>query len=179
MSRLTRGMSPAALIISVLSLLVAMTATSYAIVVGTSQLKDGAVTTPKIANNAVKGGKVKDGSLGAADLSKAGKNALRVRAYTLVNVTEEVDPFLAPGRTRGFTAVERTGVGQYCLTVAASTGINTNKVAVAVSPEWGKSAGDHLQAYWDQGLCDAGEIGVLTDQDDTDSNDVAFSVLVP
>jgi hypothetical protein len=179
MTRITRGISPAALIISVLSLLVAMTATSYAIVVGTNQIKDGAVATPKIADNAVKGGKVKDGSLSAADLSKAGKNALRVRAYTLVNVTDSADPFLAPGRTRGFTAVERTGTGQYCLTVAPSTGINTSKVSAIVSPEWGKSAGDHLQAYWDQGLCESGEIGVLTDQDDTDSNDVAFSVLVP
>ncbi len=177
MSRIS--MSPLAMALSAVALIVATSATSYAIVVGTAQLQDGAVTTPKLHNNAVTTGKVKDGSLSAKDLSKAGKNALRVRAYATVETTEGVDPTFLPGRMRGFTSVERNAVGEYCLKVDPATGIKVGKITAVVTAEHGWSAGSELEAYFDTTGCGAGGIAVLTDSAGVDSNDVAFSIIVP
>jgi hypothetical protein len=72
---LLRRPSPA-LVVASLALLVALTGTSYAAVslaknsVGTAQLKPGAVTSPK----------VKDASLGVADLAPAARLALKGQA---------------------------------------------------------------------------------------------------
>jgi hypothetical protein len=69
MSRLTRAMSPAALMISVLALIVATSAGSaYAATkIGTKQLKNNAVTSAKIKNRTVK----------TSDLATATRTALR------------------------------------------------------------------------------------------------------
>ena len=71
----SRRPSPA-LVVAGIALLVALGGTSVAAVtsvpnnsVGTSQLKNGAVTNPKLANNAVTGTKIKDGQVLATDLA--------------------------------------------------------------------------------------------------------------
>ena len=64
------------MVIAGVALLVALGGTSVAAVtsvpnnsVGTTQLKNGAVTNPKLANNAVTGTKIKDGQVLATDLA--------------------------------------------------------------------------------------------------------------
>ena len=71
----SRRPSPA-MVVAGIALLVALGGTSVAAVtsvpnnsVGTSQLKNGAVTNPKLANNAVTGTKIKDGQVLATDLA--------------------------------------------------------------------------------------------------------------
>ena len=72
---LDRRPSPA-MVVAGIALLVALGGTSVAAVtsvpnnsVGTTQLKNGAVTNPKLANNAVTGTKIKDGQVLATDLA--------------------------------------------------------------------------------------------------------------
>lgn len=65
----------AGLVVSIIALIVALGGTSYAAVnlpantVGNKQLRNGAVTAPKIARNAVRSSQVKDGSLLAGDFA--------------------------------------------------------------------------------------------------------------
>lgn len=62
--------SHAALIVSVLALFAALGGTSVAaFMVGTNQIKNGAVTNSKLGANAVTSSRVKDGSLTAADIA--------------------------------------------------------------------------------------------------------------
>jgi hypothetical protein len=64
-----------------LALILALSGTSYAAVtlgkatVGTAQLKNGAVTTPKLHGSAVTSGKVKNGSIESKDLSSSAKTS--------------------------------------------------------------------------------------------------------
>ena len=52
---------------------------SYAAgLVGTAQLKDGAVTTPKLHNNAVKSGKILDGEVKRIDIANGAINAAKI-----------------------------------------------------------------------------------------------------
>lgn len=105
----------AALAVSLLSLLVAVGATSYAAglargSVGTPQLRAGAVTTPKVRDAAVTGAKVRDRSIGLGDL--------------------------APGArpTRG-THVNRTfAVGQGSVVLASVNGVAVTAACQEISP---------------------------------------------
>jgi len=78
MTRLRPGRPAAALVVSIIALIVALGGSSYAAFslpknsVGTKQLRKNAVGGLKIANSAVTSAKVKDGSLLAADF-KAGQ----------------------------------------------------------------------------------------------------------
>jgi hypothetical protein len=191
MSRMSRAMSPAAFALSVLAVIVATSAgTAYAtILVGTKNIKNGAVTSAKIKDGTIQGvdvrsstlngSKVADGSLGLADLSASTKAALQVRAYASVDPNSG-SPVLIPGRARGITAVSRNGIGDYCLTLNPALGIDAAKVSVVVTPEYGYSAGDTLQPYWEADSdCGAGKVHVYTEQAGTSSDAVAFTVLVP
>jgi hypothetical protein len=81
MSRFRTTRPSAALVISVIALMVALGGTSYAAFgvpknsVGTKQLKNGAVTTKKIANGAVTGAKVKLSTLGTVPSATAASRA--------------------------------------------------------------------------------------------------------
>lgn len=80
MPRLDRASTPAALLISVLALVVAATgagAAYAAATIGTAQLKNGAVTTAKIKSSAVDSSRIKNGSIAAADLAPSTVNALK------------------------------------------------------------------------------------------------------
>ena len=70
---MTRNLSTTyATVASSLALLVALGGTSYAVTqIGTSQIKNNAVTTPKIKNGAVNGAKVKDGTVTGADVKES------------------------------------------------------------------------------------------------------------
>ena len=103
------------------------------------------------------------------------------RAYAVVD--RSPTEFLAGKARRGFTAVDSPSTGIYCLTVAASTGINTTKAVVVATVEWGASSGSDLLVFWQASAasCAAGQIQVRT-YDFTGglalTDDVAFSVAV-
>lgn len=82
-SQSTRKISPS-LAISGVAMFLALGGGAYATValneVRSANIKNGEVKTPDLAKNAVTGVKVKDGSLGAADLSTAAKAALKGNA---------------------------------------------------------------------------------------------------
>jgi hypothetical protein len=77
MKRLTVRLPSPAMIVALISLVVAMAGTTYAAIklpknsVGPKQLKKNAVTKPKIKKNAVTGAKVKDQSLTGKDINLA------------------------------------------------------------------------------------------------------------
>jgi len=194
MFRMSRALSPVAFILSILALVVVTTAgTAYAtILIGTKNIKSGAVTSAKIKdgtiqrvdvrNGTLTGGKVADGSLGLSDLSASTRTSLRVRAFATVNPDANIshDPALLPGRTRGFTGVTRTAPGDYCLSLNPALGINPAKVSVLVSGEYGFSGGNELQPYfYADATCPAGQIHIYTEQLGLPSNNVAFSVILP
>jgi hypothetical protein len=112
-ARRTSPLTLAALLVSLLSLLVAVGATSYAAglargSVGTPQLRTGAVTTPKVAagavttpklrNGAVTGPKVRDRSIGLDDLAPA---ARPVRATHVERVFEVDQPAVVLASVEG------------------------------------------------------------------------------
>lgn len=174
MSRLDRAMSPAALLISILALVISTSFTAWAAAtIGTADLKDGAVTSPKIKNGTVR----------TIDLSKGAKKSLRVRAYATVDSDSGpgATPEFLPGTVvRGFTAVSTYATGAYCLTLDPALGItDTSKLSVLVSAEYGFSAGDQLESYYQTESCPDGQIGILTEQAGAPSDSVAFTVLVP
>lgn len=186
MSRLlARASNPVALILSLFALVVATSAgTAYAAIkIGTSNIKDGAVTSAKIRNGTVGGVDVRNGSLGLPDLSAAAEKGLRVRAYATVDSDEGPGntPVFLPGRTRGFSAVTSPTPGTYCLRLASSSGINRDKVTVLIGAEYGTSAGDELEAYWQASPsdCPAKNIEVLTEQGGATSTSVTFTVVIP
>ena len=68
-TRLTRSMSPAAMVVAILALVLAAAGAGYAGGrIGTQDLRNGAVTTPKIRNDAVTGAKIRNGQVSNADL---------------------------------------------------------------------------------------------------------------
>ncbi len=70
------------------SLFIALGGTAWAVAantVGTAQLKNGAVTKPKVANDAVTSAKVDNGSIAKSDLSPAVTTALKDRCPPNMN----------------------------------------------------------------------------------------------
>lgn len=185
MSRLTRTMSPAALIISVLALIVATSATSaYAATkIGTNQLKSNAVTSPKIKSKTIKVSDLASSTVATlrgqtGPQGAPGRNG-SARAYASVTPGGT----LLTARTSGFTSATRTGTGVYCLTLDPALGIDTSKITAIAGIEWGQSTGNNLSAYWYASGCAAGQVSVLTYTFAAGANNVpnnaAFSVVVP
>lgn len=195
MSRWSRSMSPAALVLSVLALVVATSAgTAYAAVkIGTKQLKNGAVTSAKIKDAGVKSVDIGDGavtsadvlngSLGTADLSAAAQKSLRgARAYTTVDPSPSggTIPELRAARTRGFTAVTETGTGLYCLTLDPALGIDETRTTVVVGVDEQATYGLATpRAAWNSTTdCGAGKIRVETYNNSALADGVAFAVII-
>lgn len=195
MSRWSRSMSPAALVLSILALVVATSAgTAYAAVqIGTKQLKNGAVTSAKIRdggvqsvdlrNGGVTGTDIADGHVALADVAPATRLALRgARAYATVDPSPSgsgVATLLA-ARTRGFTAIQETGVGTMCLTVDPALGIDLATVTVLTAvDELGTVGVSEPRATWDRTTdCGAGKIQVHTYNGAAASESVGFTVLI-
>ena len=110
------------------------------------------------------------------EIHVAGLRALvktSAEAYALVSST---GPALDPDFTKNFTAVNRPGTGVYCLTPAV--GVDPNKRPAMVSPDYGYSAGDDLQAYrlYSADDCGGGQFEVVTQQNGVNSNQVGFQL---
>lgn len=134
MSRRIHRPSPA-LLVSALALVVASSGAGYAAgMIGTAQIKNGAVTSAKI----------KDQTILVRDVAPAARTALRgPRAYTLV----KPNPLsLDAARTRNVVSVVRPSTGIYCLDLVA--GVDASTVPASVTVEYGSSAGGSLAAYW-------------------------------
>jgi hypothetical protein len=196
-----------AMIVACAALIIALGGVSYAAAVlpknsvGTTQLQKRAVTASKLHQGAVSGPKVKNGTLLAVDF-KAGQlprgsqgpqgpegpqgvqgvqgvPGPSVRAYAHV---EDDGPALVAARTKNFTSVTHAGAansGRYCLTPAA--GIDPNTVPAVVSPDHGLSSGSDLATYVEQpsAFCAASQFEVLTQQAGVNSDEVAFTIIVP
>jgi hypothetical protein len=79
----TRHITPS-LVISLLALFLALSGTAYAVgMVNTAGLANGAVTTPKLADNAVVSHKIHPGGVHASDLAKAAVTDVQVRDGSL------------------------------------------------------------------------------------------------
>lgn len=199
MSRWSRSMSPAALVLSILALVVATSAgTAYAAVkIGTKQLKNGAVTSAKIKDGTVAsldlrdGGvtsvDVLDGTLGEADISASTRAAFKdVRAYASVDANPSGGniPQLRAERTRGFTAIteiNNNDSGIYCLTLDPALGIDVTKTTVMVGVDvLGTSPTIVARAAWNSTTdCGAGKIRVETFNGNVSYDSLGFTVLIP
>jgi hypothetical protein len=140
------------------------------------------------ASGLIPGSHIKNHSISEAKLTKAAIKSLHggPRAYAEVNPKSGSPAFIA-ARTKGFSAVDLSSTGVYCLTFAP--GVSTAASAPIVGVEWAHSGGDNLAAYWrdteDGNNCDpATQLEVQTYKftaggDNAASNSVAFTVLVP
>jgi hypothetical protein len=192
-------------VVSLIALFVALSGGAYALTlpkssVGAEQLKRNAVRTSKIKRGAVTSSKVKDASLLSKDFKPGqlrsgpqgpqgpeGPQGVQgvqgvpgtARAYAQV---ENDGPALIAARTKNFTSVTHVGAansGRYCLTPAA--GIDPSTVPAVVSPEHSLSSGQDLAAYTEapQFSCAANQFEVLTQQAGVNSDNVAFTIIVP
>lgn len=194
------------LIVSVTALVVALGGTSYAAIqIGTKDLANGAVTSSKIKNKTIKtkdlspttvtalkgqtgpagpaGARGPAGPAGPA--GAAGPAASGVRAYAVVRTDPGPAIFMA-SRTRGFASVTSPSPGNYCLTLTDAS-IDASTLAPVVGVEWDQSSGYSLNAYAriNPSDCpDGTDVGVITYEwssttESTESNDVAFTIVVP
>jgi hypothetical protein len=136
-------------------------------------LRDGDVRGRDLAAASVRGDKVRDGSLGLADLAPSARDAIeaegRAVATALVKLVttdggSTYQPELVSSQTRNITAVRRSGStpGYYCLTPADGVTL-TGRPALG-TPDWNNSPGDQLHVYVDSSNneCSAGELAVVT-----------------
>ncbi len=178
----------ASTIISTAALFVALGGTSYAaMTVGTHQIRNGAVTTPKIhrhavtavklAKNSVRNTAITPGSVGPHKLSKSAVTALNIApgSITIDKLAPGNRPAwaaVAPGASsfaaggnRGFAKVTHPATGIYCLTPKA--GYATGKIAVA-APDTGSSTGLGSLLGFQVGVaqgapdCSSGDVEVQT-----------------
>ena len=160
--------------------------------IGTKQIKNGAVTSAKIRdgavasidlrNGGVTGTDVLNGTLGLADLSTAARTNLRdVRAFGRVesNVSGGGQSAIDTARSRGLTAIERINTGQYCLTLDPALGIDLTSTAVLVGVDVNGSYESEPHADWSSTGCTGGRLRVHTFAGSSPANDVAFTVLIP
>ncbi len=177
--------------------------------IGESDLVDGAVTGDKIAQTTVRAGnmdnrsvpgraiqdgavandEVATGSLGADRLTDAARLSLKgVLAYGLVDFA---GPSLVSGSTSGFSGVNRSGPGTYCLTptpevaaLAIDPGGNPVR-PMLVSVEWRRtpSSVDYPFALPNgsaHGSCAQGQYEVHTESPTgVPTNEISFIVAIP
>lgn len=191
-------------VISLLALTVSLSGAGYAaVVVGTSDLANNAVTSPKIKNSTIKtkdlspktvaglkgrtgpagatGQTGATGAAGAPGAAGAAGAAGSARAYAVVN-----SGTLVSARTKGFSAVTNPATGIYCLTLTDSA-IDPATIAPIVTVDWFSSTGDSLSAYVSLSAfgCPGGtDVGVRTYtwssvSESAPSGGVDFLILVP
>lgn len=182
---------------STLALIVALGGTSYAAIaipkdsVGSKQIINSSVKSADVKNGSLKGADFKSGELPAGKQGPAGPAgpagaigpagpAGSARAYAYVTPGA---PSLS--RAKGFTAVRRPFVGLYCLTLP---GLDLAQVTAFAAVDFRGTTGPegNAAAMWDAAPgCNVDEVGVRTERIPdgggaaTDSNDVAFTVMVP
>lgn len=179
--------------IALLSLFISLSGIAYAASlpknsVGSKQIKKKAVTNAKIRTGAVDSRTIKDGSVGPDDLSSSAKTSGPVgptgpagsaRAYAFVNKS---GPTLAV--SKGFTAVDRVGIGTYCLTVDPATGIDVDNIAPVASVEFQTTSftATHVEprAVGNTSMCGSGKMEVRTYKSTgAYDDDISFTLMIP
>jgi hypothetical protein len=164
-----------ALLVSVVALVLSLGGVGYAATqIGTRQIANDAITSPKIRNGAVQ----------PADLGPATVKSLQVRAYASVVVSPDVA--LDATRTRGFATVTRPATGIYCLTLSDDR-VDASATAPVLTVDWDNSSGSNLTAYFSksaQGCPEGTDLAVRTYSFTAGkpyrlANTVAFTLLVP
>lgn len=167
-----------AMVVALLALAVALSGSAYAAIkIGTNNIKNSAVTAPKIKNGAVTFGKVSSNA--RLDL----KGAL---AYAQVNA---LNPSLIAQRTSGVTAVRRQSPGIYCMTLEASVADRFFDDAgqparpVVASLEFGNTTTISSPFVLVRGAsinCNLNEVEIHTDAPYGTPNDsVSFTFIIP
>jgi hypothetical protein len=164
-----------ALVVAGLALALSAGGASYAAArIGTRDIQDDAITSPKI----------RDGAVALSDLRASLADDLGVRAYGSVAVSQGVT--LEDARTDGIAKVTRPATGVYCLTLSDDD-LDPAKTSPVVTVDWDDSTGANLAAYLSKSAHDcpeAADLGVRTftftaGRPNKPSNNVAFTVLVP
>jgi hypothetical protein len=170
-------------------------------VITSKNIKDGTIKLADISTSARKSlaGKAgPQGARGAAGLNGAAGAAGpagqagapgTARAYARVTwfLPSTGQPGLNADFTKGFSAVQRTSPGRYCLTPSA--GVDTAHVPVFVTVDWAQTIDPvgNVSASWlaDQAECPAPKIGVETMRipsaggDAIVDNGTSFTVMLP
>ena len=127
----------AALVISVIALIAALSGTAYAAVlsansVGTKQLKNNAVTNKKINNGAISTSKIKNGAITTAKLGRGAvtANQLNTNGLTVPNALHANS---ADSATNASTATS-AATANSASTAAALTGVNFVQTAAIPNP---------------------------------------------
>jgi hypothetical protein len=176
------GRPSPALFISILALVISMSGVSYAaVLIGTNNIKNGAVTTKKIKNGTIRKLDIAPGTVAA--LKGQQGPAGSAKAYAVVNNS---GPALLTARSKGFATVTRPATGVYCLNLSDAT-IDSSTLAPVVGVDWDNSSGANLNAFASLSAngCPAGtDVGVKTytwtaGGNNTASNSVAFVIAVP
>ena len=113
-----------AMVVAMLALLVSLGGVSYAATkIGTSQIKNGAVTTPKLHKNAVATGKIQNAAVTADKIAGGAVTADKIAAGVIPTTPVVLFATVAPAsaaavivRGSGATAISRIGVGYYAVT---------------------------------------------------------------
>lgn len=158
-----------AAVTSTLALLVALGGTSYAVTqVGTAQIRDKAVTAPKIARNAVDSSRVKNGSLTGADVENDALTGADIDESTLKPGTarslhgldvQQMYSDLAPGASAVILDLDQLEVTASCsdtgkLSLLATTTSPGSSIYTSLIGD-----GDPAAASPDQADLEDGEFG--------------------
>jgi Collagen triple helix repeat (20 copies) len=178
-------------------------ATTTPTLVGTADLKNGAVTLKKISPAAraalrgaqgpagaagVAGAKGATGATGAAGAAGAtgpagaAGAAGTARAYAFVSSAGVVDPV----RSKNITVTKLAGSGAYCVQPAAGSGLSATTSPIVVTPDFSDGSGTiHIAQYVSVAITGcAPSVGwpIFTDNFTAGAfarTDIAFSVIVP
>lgn len=156
MKRFKKGPSPA-MIVAMVALVVAMGGSAYAATkIGTKQIKNGAVTQPKLSSGLKKGS---------------------IAAYASI---DGFGPTIQGSYKKNVTGVTRAGTGLYCLAVdwaAAGRTPASQATPVVVSPRNPDHSGGG--DYYPSGTCGSGEVTVQLENRSGTSVDGWVTVLIP
>lgn len=176
-----------ALAVATLALCLALGGTGYAATkIGTSQLRNRAVTAPKLAPGSVTGAAVADGSLTPADFAGGVisretvtiKDRGGVRAFASINADGTM---LAGAEHAGVVGLSRAAPGSYC--IALAPGLDPHLPVVA-SGDAGRSLNDAILVTTSAVVerCAPGALEIttwnLTERGPAPS-DEAFTIVVP
>ena len=156
MKRFKKGPSPA-MIVAMVALVVAMGGSAYAgVKIGTKQIKNGAVTQPKLSSGLKKGS---------------------IAAYASI---DGFGPTVQGTYNKNVTGISSPSTGVYCVAInwsAAGRTPASQATPVVVSPR----SPDHNGGgdYYPAGACDTGEVTVTLENSSGNAVDGWVTVLVP